>query len=509
MCDIFSNHSIATADDTTAAAYFNEGNYFVNNVVQGKQNEYLYFGTKSNAAIKWRVLSKTDTKYSSSGSWLLWADKSFGLYPYQNIANFNNPNYAYWSTSYIRALLNGGNYLNDVTTSTDTTTMPALSQTVADSASWFKTLFNTTEQANMVATGDYQTKDLSFDHNHNIPKLYTTNIVGTGIAQYDPANVNSMNNLATQRSASISVSGTSVIETTSDDYLFLIDYYDINNTEFGFGDIVNGNLVTYANKVDSSWTSSSAGYPSSYDDDSTTDNASITAEYLTGDEFIWLRPAARISTQSFTLVTRPTGYIYITATRYNCDIRPALNLNPNDIYYASAHNQSSIGSTFVNLVADAKPAYKLYFKDTSFSDTKQASFSKTGNSFKVTFTSPNSNANQAVALLSSKTATDNSVTYQANASISGNAATFTIPSGLNINDYNVTVLLTTNNGGFSTETVYDQYTFNSISASYYGYINGADSPDFNGGSSQTLAFGSALYSPSSAEIKSNHKFLGW
>ena len=60
--------------------------------IKGAQNEYIYFGdnstdffadtTGNNAyyhtgAVKWRVLSKSDTKYSS-GNMLLWADYSIG-----------------------------------------------------------------------------------------------------------------------------------------------------------------------------------------------------------------------------------------------------------------------------------------------------------------------------------------------------------------------------------------------------------------------------------------------
>ncbi|MDE7373339.1 MAG: hypothetical protein K2N18_04670, partial [Clostridia bacterium] len=112
-------------------------------------------------------------------------------------------------------------------------------------------------------------------------------------------------------------------------------------------------------------------------------------------------------------------------------------------------------------------------------------------------------------LLSDKTT--NVIRYEADAILSGDTATFTIPSGVNICDYSITAMLTTDNGGYCSETVYNQYSIKDLTISYYGYINGNDSPDFNvnGGSSHTITLGGTIYSPKSSEIKSNHIFLGW
>ncbi|MDE7079765.1 MAG: hypothetical protein K2O95_06595, partial [Clostridia bacterium] len=65
------------------------------NIITGGQNEYIYFGSNVTSttanepgannthtgAIKWRVLSNNDTKYSN-GNMLLWADYQLGSAQY-------------------------------------------------------------------------------------------------------------------------------------------------------------------------------------------------------------------------------------------------------------------------------------------------------------------------------------------------------------------------------------------------------------------------------------------
>ncbi|MDE5991210.1 MAG: hypothetical protein K2H36_06490, partial [Clostridia bacterium] len=245
------------------------------NIITGGQNEYIYFGsnvtsktenepgynnTLHTGAIKWRVLSGNDTKYSN-GNILLWADYQLGSGQYN--LYYNNPNFAYYGTSMIRAKLNGGTYLNTVS---NTTAVPSLNQTVAVTNSWLHKLFGENERANIIAANSMESKCWGFISN----TYATTGIVGTGSGQYNSTNIGNAN---TAGSYAI-VNGTSVIETIpAGDSLFLLDYYDINNADYGFSD----NGTTYANKINSSWTPSSAGYPGYYDNGN---NGSITGDYL-------------------------------------------------------------------------------------------------------------------------------------------------------------------------------------------------------------------------------------
>ncbi|MDE7373688.1 MAG: hypothetical protein K2N18_06460, partial [Clostridia bacterium] len=324
-------------------------------VITGKQNENIYFGSKSGEAIKWRVLSTTDTKYDSGNSWLLWADSSLGSEKYNDY--YNNPYYAYWGTSKIRATLNGGKYLSTVSS---TTTKPAFNQTVATSASYLYTYFSSFERANMVASGSYQTKNFGYDNSHTTaPKFHTTGIADTtgGNGKYKTADVNSMNTLA-GTAATISVNGTSVLESTSGDYLFLLDYYDVNNTAFGMCD----NGVTYAEMLNSSWTSNQAGYPS-YNDDS-----SVKAEYLKSSGYYWLRPAGRNGATGSIALLGYSNYIGFNLLNGDSGVRPAFNFSPQNIIYATAADVSSNGDTFasVSSVAGDKPTYKLCIKSSVY-----------------------------------------------------------------------------------------------------------------------------------------------
>ena len=80
--------NLASSTTNNAVAFLNENGSFLNEL-QGGQNENVYFGTNvtsntaNNAgylntahqgAIRWKVLSKNDTKYGDGDSMLLWAD---------------------------------------------------------------------------------------------------------------------------------------------------------------------------------------------------------------------------------------------------------------------------------------------------------------------------------------------------------------------------------------------------------------------------------------------------
>ncbi|MBD5086835.1 MAG: hypothetical protein HDT32_05735, partial [Clostridiales bacterium] len=433
--------SAATLGIHSPSALFLNGKF--SDIIEGEQKEYIYFGSNSGAAIKWRVLT-TNSGYST-GNMLLWADTSLGDVQYNEY--YDNPNYVYWGTSKIRATLNGGKYLSSVS---NTTAMPTLGKQVQVDNSWYKTLFSTNEQASMVATGSYSTKDWGTTNASIVSGetgyIYaTTSIVGTGTGQYGTSNVSSMNSMAITRSAGVSVSDTSVIESASGDYLFLLDYYDINNKSYGFYDPSDNK--TYAEKINTSWTTNSNWYPG-YNDAGTNNvnkkNGSVKANYFVAKSNYWLRPGGlNYSAYSCGLVVFTAGNILNDAVSSSYGVRPAFNFNSEKVIYATASSNGK-SSTFssVNSIATTsggKPAYKVYTKTddyTTYSDAKitvkddKLSVEKSGAS------------GSAIILLADKSGSG-VVEYQATANFNGSGvATATLPSGVNPRDYSITVLFT-------------------------------------------------------------------
>ncbi|MDE5991220.1 MAG: hypothetical protein K2H36_06540, partial [Clostridia bacterium] len=438
----------AATPGTASVLNLNQNGVYTDNfssVITGGQNEYIYFGTNVTSstanepgannthtgAIKWRVLSGNDTKYSN-GNMLLWADYQLGSAQYN--AYYDNPNYAYYGTSMIRAKLNGGTYLNTVT---NTSTTPLLNQTVAVTSSWLNKLFVPNERGSIVTANSMESKCWGF-----ISNMYaTTGIIGTGSGQYNSTNVNNV------AGTYATVSGTSVIETIpAGDSLFLLDYYDINNPEYGFVELDG---TVYANKVNTSWTPSSAGYPGYYDNGN---NGSITANYLkfSGDitNSYWLRLAGRISSAySNDLIVHSSGYVGNGNVYTTRGVRPAFNFDASNVIYATAADVSSNGNAFtlVNSVSstDGKPAYKVYLKTSNYvnyNDQSSGAPIISATDSKVTV-SKAGQSGSAVILLADKSGSGN-VVYQATATFNGGVATATLPSGINASDYSVTVLLT-------------------------------------------------------------------
>ncbi|MDE7348232.1 MAG: hypothetical protein K2N53_01050, partial [Clostridia bacterium] len=340
-------------------------------IITGAQNEYIYLGdnfavgTNGNegnyahtGAIKWRVLSKNDTKYSN-GNMLLWADYCIGTQAYN--PSHENPYYAFWGTSQTRATLNGGAFLSTVN---NASTAPTLAYNATDnnrvdvSNSWYNQLFTVQERNNIVASKAYETKD--WGYGTASPYYKTTGIVGTGDGQYSTTVLNT----TTGAAKFVTTSNSSVIETTSGDNLFLLDYYDINNTAYGFGD--NGQV--YANQVNTTWTSSSASYPCY------SDNSTIKSNYLQTPSGAyphwWLRPVGRASsTQTRALIVYSSGYVRHDNASFTRGIRPAFNFNPANIIYATAANTATIGSQFVQVGGSiTQPAYKVYLKSDTFTN---------------------------------------------------------------------------------------------------------------------------------------------
>ncbi|MDE5756945.1 MAG: hypothetical protein K2I23_07640, partial [Clostridia bacterium] len=423
-------------------------------LLSGAQNEYIYFGTKSGSAIKWRVLSNNDTKYSN-GSILLWSDSSLGSEQYNPYSD--NPNYAYWGTSKIRAMLNSGTYLSTVS---NDAAVPSFNQPVAEDNSFLYKSFDKNERNSIVKTKEYETKLWGFDGKAT-PAFKTTGIVGSSSGQYDSSNVNNV--AGTYASV---VNNTSVVEKTSEDSLFLLDYYDINNDSYGF---VDSDGKTYANKVIPSWTSSSAGYPG-YNDNG--NNGSITANYLKdGEVDYFLRSVGRISASSYIIfVNASVGHVSSYQVSSTYGVRPAFNLNPSSVIYATAASVASNEAVFapVNSVSasEGKPAYKVYFKADSYINFNDSTdldgvpeiFPANG-TIKV---KKSGQSGSVVILLADKTG-DGSVAYQATASFNDGVATATLPSGVKAKDYNITVLFADSiKGGEFAESITGSYTYQGL-----------------------------------------------
>ncbi len=403
-----------------------------NDALQGGQNEFIYFGENFNnthgnkgtyahtGAIKWRVLAKNDTKYSN-GSILLWSDYMIGVQRYHT--RQSNPYYAYWGTSEIRAVLNGGDFISDVMSPT---VLPTATTNITADNSWFNQIFSERERNSIQSSKIYDTNDWGYGTTKSYYK--TTNIVGTGNGQYSTTGINGVpGTYATQV-------GTSVIEKTSDK-LFLLDYYDVNNLAYGFGD----DGLVYAKKVDSSWTESSEFYPGYHDN-----SGSIRSDYLknNGDlaEHCWLRQAGRYNTYSVALCIHANGSVSHDVVTNPYGIRPAINLDPESVIYATGSDVSSNSTVFsqVSTINGDKPAYKVYLKTADYVNYNEnissaPEITLPGNSISI---KKPGQSGKAIILLADKSG-NGEVKYQATAEFTGGVATATLPSGVDASGYSL------------------------------------------------------------------------
>ncbi len=465
LCTVFSNYSRFEGEEVTAAAVvpgtasvlnLNENGIsqdHFSKVIQGAQNDYIYFGdnfnningnTGTNAhtgAIKWRVLSANDTKYSNGGM-LLMSDYLVGTQRYHT--RQTNPYYAYWGTSEIRAVLNGGDFISDVVSPT---VLPTATTNIPISNSWFYKLFSEQERNNILSSKKYETKN--WGYSTSSPCYKTNNIVGTGKGQYAPVGINGV------PGTYASQVGTSVIESTSDN-LFLLDYYDINNTAYGFGD--SGEV--YAKKANSSWTEESEFYPGYHDN-----SGSVISDYLyTRNDTSyawWLRTAGHNGSDSLAFFV-VNGYVGINYVTEMIGIRPAFVFDDVNVIYATSSDVSTNDMVFapVSTVNGGKPAYKVYLKTADYVNYNEnissaPDITLSGNKVSVT---KSGQGGSAIILLADKSG-NGEVKYQATAEFNGGVATATLPSGVDASGYSITVLFADEvRGGNYAESISASYT---------------------------------------------------
>ncbi|MCX4364014.1 MAG: hypothetical protein OSJ74_11655, partial [Clostridia bacterium] len=363
-----------TEASNNAVAFLNDNGSFLNQL-QGAQNECIYFGTNvtssaaNNAgygnslhtgAIKWRVLSKNDNKYGDGKSMLLWADYELG---YNNPFPYCNRNHANYSAGILRSLLVGTPYLNAAATGFDNFT----------GTTYLDSIFSATELSQVESTQSLITHNYEYyRHSGEYYPNVTTNI---NMAYYPIPSVMS------DKLIYDSTEGT-ITEDTSGDKLFLLDYEDMQNIGYGMYDLDDsGNQITFASKFNSDWNSWKDNYYTAQEPNAL--DGKHLSDYLkhSGDiaPYYFLRPVATVCTTDGNCFQLTAGGIGVIVHHLMGNwgglgmtlpsaIRPAFLLNPNNLIYASA-NTNALSSTFTALSStDEKPAYKLYIKDTGYSN---------------------------------------------------------------------------------------------------------------------------------------------
>ena len=470
------NKLSASAEETaTPASIVNLSGAF-KKALKGAQKENVYFGKNNGSTVKWRVLSTgTDNNYGNG--MLLWAENSLASDQYN--VYYNNPDFAFWGTSYIRSALNGGTYYLSPGSSTG---MPSKTAEVSDDESWYGKLFNANEKNAVEEASSYTTHLTGLDTSDKYAQwLYklkgivvTESKTTTTAAVNGKYNTTRLDETPTAQFATYNTEDGTVTETTSGDKLFILDYYDINNVSYGFGD----DGVVYAKQVNPSWTPSSDWIPTAYDNveqsgkNGGTKNDTV-ADYLkysnSSEAAYWIRDVLRanIST-SHALTVSTEGYVWDDYVQRAYGVRPAFNLDVDSVLYATAASVTSIGPTLttVDEVAptdDGKPAYKLYTKASNYVDysgnSSAVKLDIKSNSVTVTKTGQ---TGQAVILLSDREKAGE-VKYQATTSFAGGQATVNVPSGIKAGEYVITVLfLDTLNGDVKSECVKASFTQNGI-----------------------------------------------
>ncbi|MDE6790316.1 MAG: hypothetical protein K2J61_01205, partial [Clostridia bacterium] len=491
----------AAATPKTNAAYLDlNGSGNILNGFEGKQKEYVYFGTNVGSstkmtpgykntgsgshtgAIKWRVLAKNDDKYGNgagSNNLLLFADYMLGLQYYNHY--YKNPDYAFWGTSIVRASLNGGSYLSSVGTSS--TRIPELTESFSESESYYGQIFSLGEKAAINEAREYTTVLSGTINNTSNQNYNITSIVSEGsdaAGKYNTDRLNSTDHPSATYARVTSDDG--VEETTGGDKLFLLDYYDVNNLDYGFGDDTDADGVadlTYASKVDPDW-ETSGRLPNYYEAKTTT------TTYLSHSDIAddyWLRNPSRYSTNSSIGLTVNDGgciwdaYVdwYQGASKPDqyTGVRPAFVLDTSKIAYATTEIPGTGWANMTNV--PTTPEYKLYLKDGSYAANTanaKALIGAKGSTLHIKYNNPTGVSNgKLIVLLTPSSSTGGEVDYQTAITMDSNATaakmgytTLTLPANVSLATHDVTLLYTTANSGHSTDSIYCSYGMNAIDA---------------------------------------------
>ncbi|MDE6075159.1 MAG: hypothetical protein K2G26_01845, partial [Clostridia bacterium] len=283
------------------------------------------------------------------------------------------------------------------------------------------------------------------------------------------------NNFEVDFNTTDNVNTNGIVEYAYGDKLFLLDYYDINNRDYGF---VNADGKTYIEFLGGTYAQdyaaqgSSYGLPSGMENDDTPFISDGFAMPTVAS--MWLRNFGRRSEQNSAfrgmLELAGNGYIFAgTSASKSAGIRPAFVFDATKIAYATAVAPTNAMADLS--VVPSKPAYKLYFKDANFDNTSsgaKATVKDNNGTLSISYNNPTTISNgKLVLLLSDKTKNDGSIAYQTAMSmgVTGSDTTalanVTLPAGVSLSTHNVSLIYTTDNGGNKPENIYCSYTTDS------------------------------------------------
>ncbi|MDE7076328.1 MAG: hypothetical protein K2O62_03285, partial [Clostridia bacterium] len=284
---------------------------------------------------------------------------------------------------------------------------------------------------------------------------------------------------------SVSFNG-NVTETTTGDKLFLLDYDDVINSDYGFVNSASQNLISFYGKSYSGW---QTGYYSSNDNGcGAFDGYGFRTTAFNGsyqNTAYWLRPTGRNGygagdNGSHVLTIGNAGNVYyINSNNTNLPanaggaavgVRPAMVIDGSKIVYVGSGNALSnndfTGYADYPYAAGAERTFKTYIKNSTY-DARSATATAVcipdeNNKLKIIYNDPVRKAGaQIIVALEDKDSTDGNVAYSAKFSVDSSATATaratrtlslpTFPAGKTIADYKISLIQGTDNGLAYTE----------------------------------------------------------